>query len=82
MKKVSGRKLQPPTAKGKKYSIVTPTGKRVNFGAAGAKIGKPGGKKWESYCARSKGLIQEKGYDCSGKDKYKPACLSYKNWRC
>jgi len=82
MKKIAGRKIQKPTAKGKKFSVMTPEGKRVNFGASGYRIGQPGSDKWKSYCARAGGLIKQKGYDCSGKNKYSPACLSFKMWKC
>jgi len=75
-------KITRSTAKGKKFMVTTPEGKTVHFGAKGYTIGKKGSAKWKSYCARSGGLIQQKGYKCSGKDKYTPACLSFRQWKC
>lgn len=70
-------------AKGKKFATTDPkTGKTVNYGATGYTIGRVGSAKQKSYCARSAGIVRKYGYDCSGADKYKPACLSRKKWKC
>jgi hypothetical protein len=55
--------------------------KKVRYGAKGYKIA-PGTKKGDSYCARSEGDRKSEGYDCNGKDKHTPLCLSRKKWRC
>lgn len=71
---------------GKKYTHTykdSKTGKekKVRYGAKGYRIA-PGTKKGDSYCARSEGDRKSEGYDCSGKDKNTPLCLSRKKWRC
>jgi hypothetical protein len=55
MPKYKGAKISPATAKGKKYSAILPSGKKVNFGASGYRI-KPGTPAGDSYCARSAGI--------------------------
>ena len=55
--------------------------KKVRYGAKGYKIA-PGTKKGDAYCARSEGDRKSEGYDCSGKDKNTPLCLSRKKWNC
>lgn len=71
---------------GKKYTHTykdpkTGKEKKVRYGAKGYRIA-PGTKKGDSYCARSEGDRKSEGYDCSGKDKNTPLCLSRKKWRC
>lgn len=73
-------------APGKKFSKTytdSKTGRtrHVSYGAKGYKI-KPGTSAGDSYCARSYGISQKADYDCAGKDKNKPNCLSRKKWRC
>jgi hypothetical protein len=73
-------------AKGKKFSKTytdSKTGRKrtVSYGAKGYKI-KPGTSAGDSYCARSYGISQKAGYDCAGKDRNKPNCLSRKKWHC
>lgn len=73
-------------AKGKKFSksyTDSKTGRKrtVSYGAKGYKI-KPGTSAGDSYCARSYGISQKAGYDCAGKDRNKPNCLSRKKWHC
>ena len=73
-------------APGKKFSKTykdSKTGRthNVSYGATGYKI-KPGTSAGDSYCARSSGISKQAGYDCSGKDKNKPNCLSRKKWHC
>jgi hypothetical protein len=73
-------------AKGKKFSksyTDSKTGRKktVSYGAKGYKI-KPGTSAGDSYCARSSGISQKAGYDCGGKDRNKPNCLSRRKWHC
>ena len=70
----------------KKYSktVTDPdTGRerKVRYGAKGYTIA-PGTDRGDSYCARSEGQRQDYGYDCSGKDKNTPLCLSRSKWKC
>ena len=55
--------------------------KKVGYGAKGYRIA-PGTSKGDSYCARSEGDRKSVGYDCSGKDKNTPLCLSRAKWKC
>ena len=71
---------------GKKYTHTykdskTGNTRKVRYGAKGYKIA-PGTKRGDSYCARSEGDRKSEGYDCSGKDKNTPLCLSRKKWKC
>ena len=73
-------------AKGKKFSksyTDSKTGRKrtVSYGAKGYKI-KPGTSAGDSYCARSSGISTKAGYDCGGKDRNKPNCLSRRKWHC
>lgn len=66
-------------AKGKARVKVTKSGKRISYGAKGAKV-KPGTKKGDAYCARS--AAQMKKYPKSAKNPNSPLRLSRKRWRC
>lgn len=71
---------------GKKFSktVTDPeTGRerKVRYGAKGYTIA-PGTDKGDSYCARSEGQRKDYGYDCGGKDRNTPLCLSRSKWRC
>jgi hypothetical protein len=66
-------------AKGKARVKVTATGKRVSYGAKGAKV-MPGTPKGDAYCARS--AAQMKQYPESAKDPNSPLRLSRKRWKC
>lgn len=71
---------------GKKYTHTykdpkTGNTRKVRYGAKGYTIA-PGTKKGDSYCARSEGDRKSERYDCSGKDKNTPLCLSRKKWKC
>ena len=72
-------------AEKKYYKTVTnpKTGRKnkVGYGAKGYKIA-PGTSKGDSYCARSEGDRKSVGYDCSGKDRNTPLCLSRAKWKC
>lgn len=63
----------------KKYSIRTPSGRLVRFGARGYRIA-PGTAKGDRYCARSLG--QARKYPEAARDRYSPLSLSRKKWRC
>jgi hypothetical protein len=58
---------------------VTASGKKVSYGQKGAKV-KPGTKKGNSYCARSKG--QMKKHPKAAKNPNSPLRLSRKRWAC
>lgn len=66
-------------AKGKARYKVTASGKKVNYGAAGASV-KPGTSKGDAYCARSEG--QMKDHPQAAADPNSPLRLSRKRWRC
>jgi len=71
---------------GKKYvkTVTDPeTGrkKKVRYGAKGYRIS-PGTPKGDRYCARSFGDMKSEGFDCSGKEKNTPLCLSRAKWKC
>ena len=65
--------------KGKARVKVTSTGRKVSYGAAGAKV-KPGTKKGDSYCARS--AAQKKRFPKAAKDPNSPLNLSRRRWKC
>ena len=66
-------------AKGKARVKVTSTGKKVSYGAKGAKVA-PGTAKGDAYCARS--AAQMKQYPKAAKDPNSPLRLSRKRWAC
>jgi hypothetical protein len=71
---------------GKKYSKTVTDSKtgrkrKVRYGAKGYTIA-PGTSRGDSYCSRSEGQRQDHGYDCSGKDRNTPLCLSRAKWKC
>lgn len=71
---------------GKKFSktVTDPeTGRerKVRYGAKGYSIA-PGTDKGDRYCTKSEGQREQYGYDCSGKDKNTPLCLSRAKWKC
>lgn len=55
--------------------------RKVRYGAKGYSIA-PGTDKGDRYCTRSEGQRKQYGYDCSGKDKNTPLCLSRAKWKC
>jgi hypothetical protein len=55
--------------------------RKVRYGAKGYSIA-PGTDKGDRYCTRSEGQREQYGYDCSGKDKNTPLCLSRAKWKC
>lgn len=69
----------PTPAKGKARVKVTATGRKVSYGAKGAKV-KPGTSKGDSYCARS--AAQKKRFPKAAKDPNSPLNLSRKRWKC
>lgn len=60
MPKINGWTITQSTAKGKKYTAISPSGKRVHFGASGYRIA-PGTERGNSYCARSAGIKTAEG---------------------
>jgi hypothetical protein len=71
---------------GKKFSKTitdheTGRERKVRYGAKGYSIA-PGTDKGDRYCTRSEGQRKQYGYDCSGKDKNTPLCLSRAKWKC
>jgi hypothetical protein len=66
-------------AKGKARVKVTASGKKVSYGQKGAKV-KPGTKKGDAYCSRSKG--QMKKHPKAAKNPNSPLRLSRKRWAC
>jgi len=69
----------PTPAKGKARVKVTKSGRKVSYGAKGAKV-KPGTSKGDSYCARS--AAQKKRFPKAAKDPNSPLNLSRKRWKC
>jgi hypothetical protein len=69
----------PTPAKGKARVKVTASGRKVSYGAKGAKV-KPGTSKGDSYCARS--AAQKKRFPKAAKDPNSPLNLSRKRWKC
>lgn len=69
----------PSPAKGKARVKVTASGRKVSYGAKGAKV-KPGTSKGDSYCARS--AAQKKRFPKAAKDPNSPLNLSRKRWKC
>lgn len=58
----------------------TKAGKKViKHGQKGARIGKPGGKKQKSYCARSLGIAKKFP---SAREKDSPNYQSRRKWKC
>jgi hypothetical protein len=55
--------------------------RKVRYGAKGYSIS-PGTDKGDRYCTRSEGQRKQYGYDCSGKDRNTPLCLSRAKWKC
>lgn len=55
--------------------------RKVRYGAKGYSIA-PGTDKGDRYCTRSEGQRKQYGYDCNGKDRNTPLCLSRAKWRC
>ena len=66
-------------AKGKARVKVTSTGKKVSYGAKGAKVA-PNTPKGDAYCARS--YAQMKEFPKAAKDPNSPLRLSRKRWQC
>jgi len=66
-------------AKGKARVKVTATGKRVSYGAKGARVS-PGTKRGSSYCSRS--AAQMKRFPKAAKNPNSPLRLSRKRWKC
>ena len=73
------KKSRRTPAKGKARVKITKSGKKVSYGAKGAKV-KPGTKKGDAYCARS--AKQMKRFPKAAKDPNSPLRLSRKRWRC
>ena len=69
----------PTPAKGKARVKVTKSGRKVSYGAKGAKV-KRGTSKGDSYCARS--AAQKKRFPKAAKDPNSPLNLSRKRWKC
>ena len=69
----------PTPAKGKARVKITKSGRKVSYGAKGAKV-KPGTSKGDSYCARS--AAQKKRFPKAAKDPNSPLNLSRKRWKC
>jgi hypothetical protein len=55
--------------------------RKVRYGAKGYSIA-PGTDKGDRYCTRSEGQREQYGYDCGGKDRNTPLCLSRAKWKC
>ena len=63
---------------------LTEKGREAYNRATGSNLKAPqpeGGKRQKSYCARSKGQMEDHNIDCR-KDVKKRICLARKRWRC
>ena len=69
----------PKPSKGKARVKVTKGGKKVSYGAKGAKV-EPGTKKGDAYCARS--MAQMRKSKKAANDPNSPLRLSRRRWRC
>jgi len=72
-----GHKSRP--AKGKARVKTTKSGKKVSYGAKGAKVS-PGTKKGDAYCARSMGQMRKSKKAANNPNS--PLRLSRRRWRC
>jgi len=64
---------------GKARVKVTPSGKRISYGAKGATVS-PGTKRGNAYCARSMGQMRK--FSKSAKNPNSALRLSRKRWKC